>query len=188
VDEGEVVLALVRGLGGLKTDAQIPDGAEILVGIDAARSFDTTAVTWAGSPRTAARSSARTSGRCAAERPAPHVRPGGELVNEELVEPFVDELAAATGPRDRVRPALLQRRGAHLANAGHLVVEVQPQSKAMGDAVVLFEKDALGGRLGHDGDRVLAGHIEAIDADERPGRQQEDRQALRGHPIDAGIA
>jgi phage terminase large subunit-like protein len=174
---------------GLRTDAQIPEGAEILVGVDCARTFDTTSVAWAWiAPN--GRKIFRSQVWSVRQKVLHHdFVPGGELVNEELVEPFVEALAR----RYRVRaiafdPRYFSTEARHLANAGHLVVEVQPQTRAMGDAVVLFEKEARGGQLGHDGDRVLAGHVDAIDAMRLPDGGKKIGKRNEAYPIDAGIA
>ncbi len=113
----------------------------------------------------------------------------GELVNEELVEPFIHELAQ----RYRIRaialdPRYLNAEAKHLADAGFTVVKVEPQSAAMQDAVALFEKDALAQRFAHDGDRVVAAHVEAIDAMRRVDGSKKIGKRNEGQPIDAGIA
>jgi len=114
---------------------------------------------------------------------------GGELVNETLVEPFVHAL----GRRYSIRaiafdPRYFSAEARHLADAGFVVVEVQPQSAAMGDAVVQFEKDVLSRRLSHDGDRVLSNHIEAIDSVRMPDGSKKIGKRTDGQPIDAGIS
>lgn len=173
----------------LRSETQIPVGAEILVGIDAARTFDTTAVGWAWvtpGGRKVLRSHV-----WSIRQEVPHHEfvPGGELVNEELVEPFIDALAE----RYRIRaiafdPRYFSAEARHLANAGHIVIEVQPQSIAMANAVVQFEKDALAHALEHDGDRVLKLHMESIDAERRPDGSKKIGKRSEANPVDAGIS
>jgi phage terminase large subunit-like protein len=173
----------------LKSETQIPEAGQILVGIDAARTWDTTAVAWcwiAPNGRKVLRSHV-----WSVREGAPHhefVR-GGELVNEELVEPFIAQLAQ----RYRIRAIAFDDRyftaeAAHLSNAGHIVVDIKPSGEAMGDAVVLFEKDARAGALEHDGDRVLSQHIEAIDAERRGDQSKKIGKRSEAYPIDAGMA
>lgn len=173
----------------LRGDSEIPDGAEIFVGIDAARSFDTTAAAWCWiSPegRRVVRSHV-----WSVRQDAPHhtyVR-GGELVNEELVEPFLAQLSDRYTVRGiAFDPRYFSSEARHLSEDGHMVVEIQPWGGAMGDAVVIFEKACLAGAVEHDGDRVLAAHIEAIDADKRPDGSKKIGKRSRAYPIDAGIA
>lgn len=173
----------------LRSQAQIPVGAEIVVGIDAARSFDTTAVGWAWvspSGHKLIRSHV-----WSIRRAAPHhvFVEGGELVNEELVEPFIHELAESYEIRGiAFDPRYFSAEARHLAGEDLVVVEVQPQSGPMADAVVQFEKDALAGDLEHDGDRVLALHIEAIESERRPDGSKRIGKRSEANPIDAGIS
>ena len=174
---------------GLRSENQIPAGAAVTVGIDAARTWDTTSVGWVWiSPE------GRKVGRAhiwSVRRNVPHHTfvDGGELVNEELVEPFIHELAK----RYRIRgialdPRYLNAESKHLADAGFTVVKVEPQSTTMQDAVALFEKDALAGRIEHDGDRAVTGHVEAVDATRRPDGSKKIGKRSDAHPIDAAIA
>lgn len=173
----------------LTSDLQIPDGGEITVGIDCGRSWDTTSVGWAY---------ADPSGQLvtrahvwSVRRDAPHHTfvPGGELVGEELVEPFVHLLASRYTVRGiAFDPRYFSTEARHLAGDGFDLVEVQPQSAAMGDALADFERCALAGRLGHDGDPVVTAHLENVEA-ETDGRGS-TRIGKRGnaYPIDAAIA
>jgi phage terminase large subunit-like protein len=173
----------------LRSKSQIPVGAEIVVGIDAARNFDTTAVGWAWiapDGRKILRSHV-----WSVRRNVPHDQyvEGGELVNEELVEPFIEELAQTYRIRGiAFDPRYFSAEARHLANAGHVVVEIQPQGGPMGDAVVQFEKDALAGDLEHSGDRTLALHIEAIESERRPDGAKKIGKRSDSNPIDAGIS
>lgn len=173
----------------LRSETQIPEGAEILVGIDAARTFDTTSVAWMWI--TPEGRKVQRAHVWSVRRTVPHHSfvDGGELVNEELVEPFVHELAK----RYRVRaialdPRYLNAEGKHLADAGYTVVKVEPHSKIMGDAVVQQEKDVLAGVVEHDGDRVVQLHMDAIDAERRPDGAKKIGKRAEGVPIDAGMA
>jgi len=173
----------------LEAELEIPEGAEILVGIDCARSFDTTAICWLWiSPE--GRKVLRTHvWSVRANVPHDTLVRDRELVNEELVEPFVAWLDA----KYRVRaigfdPRYFSAEARHLAADGHVVVEVEPASSTMGDFVAQFEKDALAGALAHDGDRVLAGHVNAIEAIRRPDGSKKIGKRSEAYPVDAGMA
>lgn len=175
----------------LRGDTQIPAGAEITVAVDAARTHDTTSVAWQWiSP--AGRKVTRAHVWSVRQNVSHHTFvPGGELVNEELVEPFIhQELVVNRGYRLRAigyDPRYFHTEARHLSNAGFTVIPVEPHSKAMGEAVVQFEKDVLG-RIEHDGDVVLRNHIDAIDAIRNPDGSKKIGKRTDGVPIDAGIA
>lgn len=174
---------------GLRSSTQIPEGAEITVGIDAARTFDTTAIAWCWIAPDGRKVLASHVWSVRPQAPHHQFVAGGELVNEELVEPYVHELAR----RFQIRaiafdPRYFSAEARHLANTGLQVIEVQPQSREMGDAVVLFEKEARSQMLSHDGDRVLHDHVEAIDAIRRPDGSKKIGQRADANPIDAGVA
>ncbi len=173
----------------LRSEAQIPEGAEILVGIDAARTWDTTSVGWLWVTPEGQKLTRSQVWSVRSNVPHHTFVPGGELVNEELVEPFVHELSK----RYRIAgialdPRYLNAEAKHLADAGFTVVKVEPQSAAMGDAVALFEKDALSERLAHSGDRVLALHVDAIDSERRPDGSKKIGKRSDANPIDAAIS
>ncbi len=173
----------------LSSATQIPEGAEILLGIDAARTWDTTSVAWAW---VAPDGRKVTRAHVWSVRPnVPHHTfvPGGELVNEELVEPFVAELAKRYLIRGiALDPRYLNAEAKHLADAGFTVVKVEPWSAPMQDAVALFEKDVLAGAIKHDGDRVVSLHMDAIDSERRPDGAKKIGKRSERNPIDAGIA
>lgn len=173
----------------LKSETQIPEGAEILVGIDAARTFDTTSVAWQWiSPEGRKVQRAHV---WSVRRNVPHHTfvDGGELVNEELIEPFVHEL----NQRYKVRaialdPRYLNAEAKHLSDAGFEVIKVEPHSKIMGDAVVQQEKDVLSAVVEHDGDRVVQLHMDAVEVRRADDGAKKIGKRAEGVPIDAAIA
>ncbi len=172
---------------GLRADVQIPVGAEITVGIDAARSFDTTTVAWAWRAPDGRRVLRSHVWSVRQQHPHHTFVPGGELVNEELVEPYIEQLAAMYRVREiGFDPRFFSAEARHLSNQGFNVVELYPQSAPMGDAVTAFEKAALDGQLSHDGDQVLAAHIDAVDAVRTDGGTKIRRTGRRA--IDAAVA
>ncbi len=173
----------------LAGDLQIPEGAEITVGVDCARSFDTTSVGWAWlSPSGVVVTRAHI---WSVRRNVPHHEfvEGGELVNEELVEPFVEMLDTRYHVAEiAFDPRYFSAEAHHLSSIGHTLVEVQPQSAAMGDAVTAFEQAALARKITHDGDPMVAAHFEAVEQthDGRGSTKIGKRSAA--YPIDAAIA
>lgn len=173
----------------LQGDLQIPEGAAITVGVDCARSYDTTSVGWAWlSPAGVAVTRAHI---WSVRRNVPHHEfvEGGELVNEDLVEPFIEMLAS----RYRVceiafDPRYFSAEARHLSNDGFTLVEVQPQSAAMGDAVTDFEKAALSHKITHDGDLAVAAHFEAVDQIRDARGSTKIGKRSDAYPIDAAIA
>lgn len=167
---------------------EAPVGAEITVGIDAAFNYDTTACSW--SWRSPEGRAVQRAFVWSVRPDAPHhelVR-DSELVNEDLVEPFVHAL----GKRYRIRaiafdPRFFATEARHLAKAGYTVVPIHPSSAPMGDAVASWHKALLAGELAHDGDPVFAKHVAAIASRKTEGGYKIGH-LLASAPIDAGIA
>jgi phage terminase large subunit-like protein len=152
-----------------KKDSEIPAGAEIYVAVDAAHSYDTTAVAWAW---------VRPDGRVFVDAhvwsvrddaPADEHLDDDELDNEELVEPFIRQLGRRFKIKEIVYdPNYFGTEGRHLGEQ-FLVAEMFPQSKAMTASVQEFYRAATGGRLVHNGNKVLTAHVEGT-----AGRKNED--------------
>jgi phage terminase large subunit-like protein len=174
----------------LKGDSQIPEGAEITVGIDCARTHDTTSVSWAWvNPETGRK--VERSHVWSLRRRAPHhvLVDADELDNENLVEPFVHELNRVYRVRGAAfDPRYFSTEARHLAAAGLTMIEVFPQSAAMTDAVTWFERDTLTGRIEHDGDPVVKAHIDAIDVVRTADGSKKIGKRSQEHAIDAGTS
>lgn len=150
---------------GLRSDTQIPAGADIYVAVDAALKYDTTAVTIAA--RLENGRIALQSRVWSARENAPHhvYVPGGRIDNE-LVESYIAETLAR---KYRIRevvydPRYFDTQGARLANAGLIVAEFAQNSAAMADAWQHFYEAAGGGEICHQGDPVFSQHVEAAAA------------------------
>lgn len=174
---------------GLRSSTQIPEGAVISIGIDAAHSHDTSSVSWAW--RTPEGKVVTRSHIWSVRPNVPHhtLVDGGRLNNEELLEPFIHELAA----RYRVHaigfdPRYFVAEAFHLAAAGFEMVEVYPQGGKMAEAVTAFEQRVLRGLLEHDGDRAVQAHLDAIDVITNPGGGKKIGKRSDAYPIDAGIS
>lgn len=180
--------------GLLADHAQVPVGAEIYVGVDAAYSGDTTAVVYAwrdGNGRIHLRAKVWSA---IATNLAHEYPEGSTLDNEELVEPYVHELARKFKIRAIVfDPEYFTTEAKHLSRAGFRIAPMYPQSGDMADAVRSFKRMVGEGRLAHDGDAVLANHVgnavarktsrgtKVYDAIEKPG------EAFRIDSATAGV-
>lgn len=150
---------------GLRTDARIPDGADVFVAVDAASVYDTTAVAWAGRLE---------DGRVlvrvrvwSARLDVPHhvSMPGGRIDNELAFRFIVEELA----DRYRVREVVADPRFfdvflSWLTEAGVTAAELTQNSGAMRDAEQHWYEACVTGTVAHDGDRVFASHVHAAAA------------------------
>jgi phage terminase large subunit-like protein len=171
----------------LRSDADIPNGAEVYLGVDVALRHDTSAVVW---------SSVLSDGRIALRSHTWSANPearadtfvaGGEM-RLELIEAFIGEL----GRRYRVRevaydPHFFARSAQLLTDAGFTMVEFLQASGPMADAFQGFYQACREGELTHDGDPILASHVEATAAD-RTESGWKIRKLKSGHHIDACVA
>jgi phage terminase large subunit-like protein len=178
--------------GLLDAELEIPAGAEIFVAVDAAHSYDTTAVTWAWRAPDG-RIVLRT--RVFSVRPqAPAHKYVDEFynpaTNEHVAEAFIQRELAATY---RVREVVgdpnyfgneLKRLGQRFATA-----EIYPNSKWMRAYVQAFYKAVHETKLiAHDGDRVVREHVGAIAATKDGDGKWVIRQLKQSNPIDAGTS
>jgi phage terminase large subunit-like protein len=165
-------------------DAEIPDGSMITIGIDAAYSDDCTAVAWAwhDGERIVLRAHAWTVHR---DQPGEYVS-GGTLDNEALVEPFIHQLAERYQIAEIVfDPRYFASEAKHL-DAKYTIAPIYPQSNHMREAEQEFKKAALAGRIAHDGDDVLASHVESVVWKQTGAGGKIDK--LAGRKIDAATA
>jgi phage terminase large subunit-like protein len=143
-------------------DVEVPVGAAIYVGIDAAYSGDTTAVVFAWvdpDGRIHWRAKVWSTLR---RNPAHVYVDEPTLDNEQLVEPYVHEL----GRKYRIReivfdPEYFTTEAKHLAHAGYTIAAIYPQSGDMSDAVRGARRAVDEGKVAHDGDPVLSAHVES---------------------------
>lgn len=139
----------------------VPEGATVSAATDAALTRDTTAVGWAhpmGDGRVKVRAHVWS---VRGDVPHHELVAGGRLDNEDHAEPFVSEVlarrfAVAMFGYD---PRYFETEAKHLAEAGLPVGPVEPASAQMADAIALFWKRMLEGKILHDGDPVLAAHV-----------------------------
>lgn len=161
----------------------------VAVGIDVGLTQDTTAVTWAGRADDGSERLVLRSRVWSARDDVPHdvFVPGGR-VELGLVEDFVRQLGRDHAV-DRVHydPRYFERSAQLLSDEGFTVAPLVQSSAPMADAYQEFYQDARLGRITHDGDPVLAAHVESTAAvqTERGWRVSKLRSNRR---IDACVA
>jgi phage terminase large subunit-like protein len=167
---------------------EIPDGADVYVGVDVGWSHDSTAVVWAAyvDEKIVLRAHVWTT---APDRKGEEYVPGGSM-RLELVEEFIRSLAR----RYRVRevafdPNYFGRSAQLLEEDGIVAVQMDPSSGPMVHAWQGFYQAAMEGTISHDGDRVLANHVEAAAADktERGWRVRKLRSTSRIDALAAAV-
>jgi phage terminase large subunit-like protein len=171
----------------LCSQAEIPPGGEIYLGVDVGLYHDSTAVCWAHRLE---------DGRIAlgahvwsAKPDAPahsHCSEGKVRLGE--IEEFIRDL----GRRYRIReiaydPRYFDRSAELLEKAGLTMVEFLQASAPMADAYQAFYQAAIEGTITHDGDEILARHVEATAAD-KSERGWKIRKLKSSQQIDACVA
>jgi phage terminase large subunit-like protein len=172
---------------GLRSDARIPEGAPIYVGVDAAIHHDTTAVCWAHRLEDG-RILLRAHVWAAATDAVAHQHVPGGAISLAAVEEFIRDLARRYQVREvAYDPHYFQRSAELLDQHGLTMVEFLQASGPMADAYQGFYQLAREGRLAHDGDPVLAAHIEATAA-RKSERGWKLSKLTNNRRIDAAIA
>jgi phage terminase large subunit-like protein len=171
----------------LRSEAEIPKGAEIFVGVDVGLYHDSTAVCWAHRLEDG-RIALRAYVWSAKPGAAAHSHCNGGKVRLGEVEQFIREL----GERYRVRevaydPRYFDRSAELLGQAGLKTIEFFQGSQAMADAYQAFYQAASEGTITHDGDEIFARHVEATAAD-KSERGWKIRKLKSSEQIDACIA
>jgi phage terminase large subunit-like protein len=171
----------------LRSEAEIPERADVYVGVDVGLVHDSTAVCFAHLLEDG-RIALRVHVWSAKEEAPAHVFVPGGRVHLEAVEAFIREL----GRRYRVReiaydPRFFNRSAEILEGEGFELVEFQQASGPMADAYQSFYQEALEGTLTHDGDPVFAAHVEATAA-QKSERGWRVRKLKSSQRIDALVA
>jgi phage terminase large subunit-like protein len=168
------------------TSVEIPEGAPIFVGVDAALSRDLTAVAWAHrleDGRIVCRARCWSARR---EAPAHVVFADGRIDNDEA-EAFIRGKLAS---RYRVEQIAYDERffedqAKRLSDAGFLVTPMTPSAEPTRKAWDRFHELAVSEeQIVHDGDRVLAAHVAAA-AGTMTDRGWRVSKLKQTNPIDA---
>lgn len=172
---------------------EIPAGADVYVAVDAAHSYDTTAVSWSWFSSELQ----KVVSRCRifsvrADAPA-HVYVDDfydAAGDKHVAETFIHELADRR--RLRVREVVGDPNyfGRELARLGQrfLTAPVYPQSVEMRDYVQRFYRDVPGGRIVTDGDRIVTAHVEAIVGEKSSDGYWVIKKRNQSEPMDGGTA
>jgi phage terminase large subunit-like protein len=172
---------------------KIPKRADIYVAVDAAHSYDTTAVAWAWYSEKLGKVVTRC--RIFSVRPREQA-PAHEYVtdfydasgNVHVAERFIHQLAE----KYRVREVVGDPNyfGGELARLGKrfLTAPVYPQSKEMREYVQRFYRDVNGERIVSDGDPVVTAHVEAIAGEKSSDGYWSIRKLQQSDPMDGGTA
>lgn len=150
---------------GLEDKARnIPDNSEVFVGVDASQTHDCTAVSWAWRDpedgKIVIRSHVwRIEGQ---EEAAAHEEMRERIDLREVGEWIIDELATKYRIRELVYdPRFFDVIAMGLREAGVKCAPIAQNSAQMADAYQSFYVGCREGRLVHDGDKVLAEHVES---------------------------
>lgn len=168
-------------------DAVIPDRAEIYIGVDVGLVHDSTAVALAHRLE---------DGRVVVNAhvwsavdgiPMHSFAPGGKI-NLEVVEGWIKALTERYTVRELVYdPRFFERSAQSLSEAGFWVAPLHQGSQEMANAYQGFYASVREGRVVHDGDVVLAAHVEATAA-EQTERGWKIRKLKSNQRIDALVA
>jgi phage terminase large subunit-like protein len=174
------------------SDLVIPKRADIYVAVDAAHTYDTTAVSWSwlgpdGKVVTRCRIFSVRPSAAAHEYVDEFYDASGE---RHVAERFIHELADAHGFRVREVVGDPNYFGGELARLGKrfLTAPIYPQSKEMREYVQRFYRDVNGRQIIHDGDRVLAEHVEAIAGEKTGDGYWAIRKLHEADAMDGGTA
>ena len=172
----------------LRSEDEIPDGAEVYVGVDVGLIHDSTAVVWAHRLEDG-RVAVRARVWSAKEDAPAHEYVGGGRIDLEEIERFItDDLAKRYSVRELVfDPRFFERSAQELSRAGLAVAPLHQSSAQMADAYQAFYVACREGKVTHDGDTVLAAHVEATAANltDRGWKVRKLRSSAR---IDACVA
>lgn len=138
-------------------------GEPVYIGVDVGLVHDTTAVTmaWTVGNKVAVKTRVWSAVH---DVPAHEFADGGR-VNLELVEEYIRSLASTYDVREVVfDPRFFERSAQSLAGEGLVTAPLHQSSAAMADAYQEFYASAQERRLIHDGDPVLAAHVDATAA------------------------
>ena len=171
-----------------RSEEEIPERAEVFVGVDASFSGDATAVAWAWK-NDEGTILVRAHIWSALEETPAHVHVAGGHINLEAVEDFITTL----GQRYRVRevvydPAFFARSAEILSARGLVVASLDQRSAPMREAWSQFYEAVNAGALAHEGDSVLTAHVLNAAAHVDPSGHWKVRKIKQSHKIDGLVA
>ena len=170
----------------LGSEADIPDGAEVVVAADVALVNDSTAIAVAHKLEDG-RVVVRAKVWAARDDAVAHVILPGGRVDLEVIEDHIRGLAQRYQVRELVYdPRFFERSAQTLSDEGMVVAPVDQSSRRMLEAYAAFYQACREERVTHDGDEVLARHVESVQGVMTDRGWKISRQRLQR--IDAAVA
>lgn len=143
-------------------DAVIPDGELVHVGVDASQTHDCTAVSWAWRDPDTGKIIIKSHVWSAMSDAAAHEYFDGKIDLREVGRWIVSELATKYRIKELIYdPRFFDVIAMGLKEAGIRCAPIAQNSQQMADAYQTFYIGCREGRLSHDGDKVLAEHVES---------------------------
>jgi phage terminase large subunit-like protein len=160
----EVWITAERWAACLDVDEEIPEDADVFVGVDASWTNDATAVAVAHKLE-----DGRVVLRChvwsALAETEAHTRVYGGRIDFGAVEDFIGSLAQRYRVREVVfDPDFFARSAELLSEQGLMVAPIDQRSRAMREAYSQFYEAVGACQVAHDGDAVLTAHVTAAAA------------------------
>ena len=170
----------------LRSDEDIPDGAEVVVAVDVGLVHDSTAVAVAHRLEDG-RVVVRVRVWAARDDAVAHVILPGGRVDLEVIEAYIEDLAQRYDVRELVYdPRFFERSAQALSAIGLTVAPVDQSSRRMLEAYADFYLACREERVTHDGDQVFGQHVESTMATMTERGWKISRQRLQR--IDACVA
>lgn len=145
----------------LRSEEEIPEGAEVVVAVDVGLIHDSTAVAVAYRTEEG-RVVVRARVWAARDDAVAHVILPGGRVDLEVIEDYITGLAERYAVREVVYdPRFFERSAQTIADAGLVVAPIDQSSRRMLEAYADFYLACREERLTHDGDPVLSQHVES---------------------------
>lgn len=170
----------------MRSTEDIPDGADVVVAADVALVNDSTAIAVAHKLDDG-RLVVRAKVWAARDDAVAHVILPGGRVDLEVIEDHIRELARRFHVRELVYdPRFFERSAQTLSDEGLIVAPIDQSSRRMLEAYAAFYQACREERLCHDGDEVLARHVESVQGVMTDRGWKISRQRLQR--IDAAVA
>lgn len=185
---GEDVWITPERWAACRSGNEIPEGAEVFVGVDAAYTGDATAVAWAHRDEEGSVLLRAHVWSAVAETPA-HVHVAGGHTDFESVEDFISTLAQRYQVREVVfDPAFFARSAEILSARGLILASLAQHSEAMRQAYSQFYEAVNSRTLAHEGDEVLTAHVLNAAAHVNAAGHWKIRKVKQSHKIDGLVA
>jgi phage terminase large subunit-like protein len=164
---------------GEEEGVEIPDGADVYLGVDIGVKFDSSAITWLWP---------RGDGKVVVKADVFTPRGDGTPLDLSLVEQRIRDIAQTHTVRAvGYDKALFERSAQMLSDEGFFMVEVPMSNERLVPATANLREAIVQHEIVHNGDPVLAAHVMAAGAKETERGSRLSKQ-FRGRPFDALMA